>query len=63
MKEMFPGAVVAGARSSKHDFFGGFCSTKESTFMMVIYQKTICGGQDLTIKITVWKLKISLIKK
>ena len=52
---MFFGAVVARARSSKHDFFcvGFVGNTKESTFMVVIYQKTICGGQDLTIKITV----------
>ena len=31
--------------------------------MMVICRKTIFGGQDLTIKMAVWKLKISPIKK
>jgi len=31
--------------------------------MVILYRKTICDGQDLTIKITVWKLKISPIKK
>ena len=31
--------------------------------MMVIYQKTICGGQDLTIKMAVWNSNISDKKK
>jgi len=55
MVVMFSGAVVAGARSSKYEFFcvGFVGNTKESTFMVVICRKTIYGGQDLTRKVAV----------
>jgi len=52
---MFSGAVVAGARLSKHDFFfvGFVGNIKESTFMVEIFQKTFHGSQDLTMKVAV----------
>jgi len=59
MVVMFSGAVVVKEMSSKRDFFlvDFVENTKESTFMMPICRKTFCGGQDLTMKVAVWKLK------
>ena len=51
---MFSGAVVAGARLSKHDFFMGFVGNiKESTFMVEIFRKKFHGSQDLMMKVAV----------